>query len=168
MTPTFLLVLMTVLQCSLVGKTSACHAGDLSSIPGSGRSPGGGQGYPLQYSCLESSRDRGAWRATVPGVAKVDTSQHYRSLFLSRGFCGRPSIWACLLLLLLTRGLQTGREDHRGKCPPYPVPSGDAFPVIHAMDPWWLTSRLPAPLKALLSVLHPLRRSHSRQSTGNG
>ena len=41
------------------GKESACNAGDVSSIPGSGRSPGEGNGYPLQYSCLENSIDRG-------------------------------------------------------------------------------------------------------------
>ena len=52
------------------GKESACNAGDLGSIPGSGRSPGGGHGNPLQYSCLGNSMDRGAWRATVHGVAK--------------------------------------------------------------------------------------------------
>ena len=47
--------------CSSVGKESACSAGDLDSVPGSGRSPGEGNGNPLQYSCLESSMDRGAW-----------------------------------------------------------------------------------------------------------
>jgi len=55
---------------SSVGKESACNAGDLGSILGSGRSPGGGNGNPLQYSCLENSMDRGAWWATVHGVAK--------------------------------------------------------------------------------------------------
>ena len=43
------------------GKASDCNAGDLGSIPGSGRSPGEGNGNPLQYSCLENSMDRGAW-----------------------------------------------------------------------------------------------------------
>ena len=43
------------------GKASACNAGDLSSIPGSGRSPGEGNGNPLQFSCLENSMDGGAW-----------------------------------------------------------------------------------------------------------
>ena len=52
------------------GKESTCNAGDLGSIPGSGRSPGEGKGYPLQYSGLENSMDRGAWQATVRGVAK--------------------------------------------------------------------------------------------------
>ena len=45
------------------GKESACQAGDSGSIPGSGRSPGEGNGNPLQYSCLENSTDRGGWRA---------------------------------------------------------------------------------------------------------
>ena len=53
------------------GKKSACNAGDLGSIPGSGRSPGEGNGNPLQYSCLENLMYRGAWRATVHGVARV-------------------------------------------------------------------------------------------------
>ena len=51
-------------------KVSACNAGDLGSIPGSGRSPGEGNGNPLQYSCLENPMDRGAWWAIVHGVAK--------------------------------------------------------------------------------------------------
>ena len=54
------------------GKESACNAGDLGLIPGSGISPGGGHGNPLQYSCLENSMGRGAWRATVHGVAELD------------------------------------------------------------------------------------------------
>ena len=56
--------------CSSVGKESTCNAGDLGSIPRLGRSPGEGKGYPLQYSCLESSMDRGACQATVLGVTK--------------------------------------------------------------------------------------------------
>ena len=52
------------------GKEYACSAGDQGSIPRSGRSPGEGNGNPLQYSCLESSMDRGAWRATVHEVTK--------------------------------------------------------------------------------------------------
>ena len=52
------------------GKESACNARDLGPVPGSGRSPGGGNGYPLQYSCLGNSMDRRPWQATVHGVAK--------------------------------------------------------------------------------------------------
>ena len=54
-------------------KESACNAGDLGSIPGSGRSPGEGNGKPLQYSCLENPMDGGAWWATVHRVAKSQT-----------------------------------------------------------------------------------------------
>ena len=49
---------------------STCNAGDTGSIPGLGRSPGEGNGDPLQYSCLKSPMDRGAWWATVHGVSK--------------------------------------------------------------------------------------------------
>ena len=58
------------------GEESACIAGDtgdLGSIPGSGRCPGGGHGNLLQYSCLENPMDRGAWWAAVHGVAKTQT-----------------------------------------------------------------------------------------------
>ena len=54
-------------------KESACSAGDPGLIPGLGTSPGEENGYPLQYSCLECPMDRGAWRATVRGVAKSET-----------------------------------------------------------------------------------------------
>ena len=55
------------------GKASVCNAGDLGSIPGSGRSPGEGNGNPLQFCCLENPMDRGAWYATVHGVTKSRT-----------------------------------------------------------------------------------------------
>ena len=55
------------------GKERACNAGGLSSIPGLGRSPGGGHGNPLQCSSLENPMDRGAWRATVHGAIKSQT-----------------------------------------------------------------------------------------------
>ena len=55
------------------GKASACNVGDLGSTPGSGRSPGEANDNPLQYSCLENPMGRGAWQATVYGVAKSQT-----------------------------------------------------------------------------------------------
>ena len=55
------------------GKASAYNAGDPGLIPGSGRYPGEGNGDPLQYSCLENLTDRGAWWATIHGVAKRRT-----------------------------------------------------------------------------------------------
>ena len=64
-------------QCGLSngseGKESACNAGDVGSILGLGRSPGGGHGNPLQYSCLENPLDRGAWWATVHRVTESQT-----------------------------------------------------------------------------------------------
>ena len=54
-------------------KESACNAGDPDLIPGSGRSPGEGNGNPLQYSCLENSMDREAWQGIVHGVTKSQT-----------------------------------------------------------------------------------------------
>ena len=58
------------LPCGLGGKESSCNEGDLGLIPGSGRSPGGGNVNLLQYSCLENYMDRGVWQATVYRVPK--------------------------------------------------------------------------------------------------
>ena len=55
------------------GNEYACNAGDLGSIPGSGRSPGGGHGNPLQCSYLDNLMDRGAWQASVFGIEKSQT-----------------------------------------------------------------------------------------------
>ena len=54
----------------LRGKGSACNAGDMGSIPGSEKSPGEGNGNPLQYSCLENPMGRGTWQTTLHGVVK--------------------------------------------------------------------------------------------------
>ena len=74
------------------GKESPCNTGEPGSIPGSGRSPGERNGYPFQYSCLENSRDRGAWWATVHGVTKSQTDTVYTQCALKRP-------WACWLQL---------------------------------------------------------------------
>ena len=69
-------MLHPMLQVRLVVKNPPANAGDVrdvGSIPGSGRSPGGGHGNPLQYSGLENPMDRGAWQATVHWVVKSQT-----------------------------------------------------------------------------------------------
>ena len=70
---TNILFCVSVFPWWLSGKESFCNAGDSGLIPGTGRSPGEGNGNPLQYSCLENPMDRGAWWATVHGVAKSRT-----------------------------------------------------------------------------------------------
>ena len=57
------------------GKESACSAGDLGSIPVLGRSPGGGHGNPLQYTCLENPMNRGAWQASPWGHKELETTE---------------------------------------------------------------------------------------------
>ena len=69
---------MGFLQAALVVKNTPADAGDVrdvASTPGSGRSPGGGHGNPLQYSCLENPMDRGVWWFTVHRVAESDTAK---------------------------------------------------------------------------------------------
>ena len=69
--------------CSSDGKEYACNAGDLGSIPGSGRPSGEGNGNPLQYSCLENPMDRGAWRASLVGHKESDTTEWLTLLLLT-------------------------------------------------------------------------------------
>ena len=73
-------------------KESACSAGDLTSLSGSGTSPGEGNGYLLQYSYLENSMDREAWWATVQGVAKSQTqlsNSHFQTCMDVHNKCFR-------------------------------------------------------------------------------
>ena len=66
-------VIVTVSQVAQTVKNVPANAGHPGSIPGSGKSPGGGHGKPLEYSCLVNPMDRGAWWTTVHGVAKSQT-----------------------------------------------------------------------------------------------
>ena len=69
-----------------VGNESACSAGDPGSIPGLGRSPGEGNGNPLQYPCLENLMDRGAWLTAAHGVAESGMTERL-TLTLTEGSC---------------------------------------------------------------------------------
>ena len=71
----------------MIKKTPA-NAEDTNLIPGLGRSPGGGNGKPLHYSCLENSMDRGPWWATVHGVAESDMTKQASRYYLSRAILG--------------------------------------------------------------------------------
>ena len=62
------------------GKEPTCNSEDPGSIPGSGRSPGEGNGYPLQHSCMENSVDRGAWRTAVMGSQRIRQDQATNTL----------------------------------------------------------------------------------------
>ena len=78
------------------GKESACNSGDLGSISGMGRFPGGGHGNPLQYSCLENPLDKGVWWATLYKVAKRRTGLKQLSTsspFLLSRLCSTGSTW---------------------------------------------------------------------------
>ena len=86
------------------GEESSCNAGDLGSIPRLGRSPGEGNGYLLQYSCLENSMDREVWWATVHGVAKSQTQLNDFHTFLFKWIRGLAFMWnpgpaACRVIL---------------------------------------------------------------------
>ena len=78
-----------ILSLSLKILESASIVGDTGSIPGSGRSPGGGNGNPVQYSCLENPMDIGAWWATVHGVTELDMSEQLMHACTCRWIWGR-------------------------------------------------------------------------------
>ena len=86
MTICYTLVVIVDFPGGSEGKASACNAGDLGWIPGSGRSPGEGNGTPLQHCCLENPMDGGAWQAAVHGVAKNWTQLTDFAFFLSFTF----------------------------------------------------------------------------------
>ena len=109
------------------GKASACKVGDLGSIPGLGRSPGEGNGNPLQYSCLENPLDRGAWRATVQRVPKRHTHFHH-STELPSLVCRPDPITI----------------KQTGTFPPCLISASSQHWVLWAQGhPWWMTLGAP-------------------------
>ena len=88
----------------LSGKESTCHAGDAGAVPGLGRSPGEGNGNPLQYSCLGNPMDRGGWWATVQEVTKSRTGLSTRThMHTQASYYGGVS---CCRAQVLEHGLQ--------------------------------------------------------------
>ena len=77
------------------GKKSACSAGDVGSIPGSGRWPREGNGHSVQCSCLEKFMDRGAWQATVHGFTELDMTERVTHIWYSQN---DKIIILCLIL----------------------------------------------------------------------
>ena len=82
---------------------NAGDTGDMDSIPGSGRSPGEGNGNPLQYSCLENPMDKGAWQGTVHGVAKSQTRlSNWTCMYYSDWFLNAaPALHVSMLVLCI-------------------------------------------------------------------
>jgi len=87
------------------GKESACNAGDPGSVPGSGRSPGDGNGYPLQYSCLDNPMDRETWKAIIHGVAEIQTQ-----LSTTTGEKNKLRCKNVKRILLQTKAAEIGRQ----------------------------------------------------------
>ena len=99
-------------------KASAYNAGDLGLIPGSGRSPGEGNGNPLQYSCLENPMDRGPWGATIHGVAKSQTQLSNFSVCV----CPFLNELPCKILLLTSTCISTTRNVSHDQLWPHSSP----------------------------------------------
>ena len=118
--------------------TNVGDARDAGSIPGLGRFPGEGHGNPLQSSCLENSMDRGAWQATVLGVAKSRTQQstyaHTRNKAEGQGVQSRLSRCIVLTRLVNTWGLGESVTPGTDVSQPFP------FLALHS-SPTWLFLR---------------------------
>ena len=89
-------------------KASDWNEGDLGSIPGLGRSPGEGNGNPLQYSCLENPMEGGAWQATVHGIAKSQTQLSDFTFFLSIRIHKRPNNIISTIMLFWNKYILVG------------------------------------------------------------
>ena len=174
--------------CGSAGKESACNAGDLGLIPGWGRSPGEGNGHPLQYSCLENPREGEAWWATVHGAAKSRTQillciHHLRenqdpAPRLHYCFLTTPSlslqplpslISNCLNLPFETQGMSWRLEGDR-KVSMFRSPTGSCLDLLLSQIIWGflvaqMVKNLPAMYAGDLCSISGFKRSPGE---GNG
>ena len=99
------------------GKESACNVGDLSSIPGPGRSPGEGNDYPLQYSCLKNLMERGAWQATFHGVPKESDTTKWLTLSLFLRLWWKSYIYLFLMVdIIFLEDILFQKTQKQKKC----------------------------------------------------
>ena len=134
----FLVFTLTILSFpgSSVKKESACNVGDWCSIPGLGRSPGEGNGNPLQYSCLENPRQRRAWRATDHGVARVGHDLATKTATTTHNFKYAMTVYMqiwflkCRIMLrLLTVESNTKLSPPPSSCPSHTFSSSSLHPL---------------------------------------
>ena len=145
----------------LAGKEFACNAGDLGSIPGSWRSPGGENGTTLQYSCLENPMDRGAWQATVHGVTNGDRTER----LIASSFCFFKHFRALTLKVLVQMIWVMLRG--RGCTFPGPFLRGDGPCTLSG--PWQRGCGLPVLLRLTgSSVGNPAQHNESPGPPGRG
>ena len=116
------------------GKESACSAGDPGSVSGSARSPGEGNGNPLQYSCLENAMEGGAWWASAPGVARSRTALKGLTCTCSEACAVSVAPRACSGRS--GRGLSPQRLLGLWHGPGCPRPVGSSQTGIEAVSPW--------------------------------
>ena len=138
------------------GKVSVCNARDPGSIPGSGRSPGEGNGNPLQYSCLENPLDGAAWQARVHGVTKSRTRLSdfsftlYISLLLSDG---SAFLKTCLCLISCCSSVQCIASFRQ-----QPDISLLYYYTLALVDPWLESQVTKGKIDQLISSENPLQR----------
>ena len=115
---------LTYFLGGLDGKASVYNVGDPGSIPGLGRSPGEGNGNPLQYYCLENPMDRGAWWATVHGVAKSQTRlSDFTFLLTTLDSKPEPLYWLETKALDFLLLFASNKKNNRGRKIKWPMRS---------------------------------------------
>ena len=147
-----------------VVKSLSANAGDLDLISGSGRSPGGGDGNPPQYSCLENSMDRGAWWATSRGVAKSETrlSEEDNTTRISTTAVAKIELLSRVITVYLRRVTPGLENSSFLKAPSMQAALGRFSKRRHPPSP----SELGSTLGKLAAGVLPVFRADGNNSTG--